>query len=371
MTRLTRRLLAALMLCAAHATWAAPADDCRRDLDELPGFMLENDAGGKDLLERQGAAHLDDALTSARTAAAAIHTDDDCGPILAAYLRAWRSTHLWIEPASNHATAQQATGTGDDPRLPTLRVLSRRTVLLTLRSFNAKVGEALVALLTAQRRVLESHPDWIVDVRDNNGGMDFSFQPLMPWLVANGSVAMGVRVHVTPANIAGWQKSCDSFTTLVAECQHTMGAVVQRMQAARPGDDVSPYHDGNGITYTDATAAPGKRPARVAILIDKPCGSSCEEFLLEARQGFAVKLVGRRTYGGLDYSNLRPHELPSGHWRLWYATTRSLRIPDLPVDGIGVLPDIYLPLVPGDTPADEIERTRRWLEGGTLAPLPH
>jgi C-terminal processing protease CtpA/Prc len=107
----------------------------------------------------------------------------------------------------------------------------------------------------------------------------------------------------------------------------------------------------------------------VAILIDGGCASSCEQFLLTTRQSFNVKLIGRRTYGSLDFSNLRPFALPSGERLLWYATSRSLRIPDLPVDLAGIPPDIYLPLAKGDhAKEEEVNRVQSWLEGGSLAP---
>jgi hypothetical protein len=79
------------------------------------------------------------------------------------------------------------------------------------------------------------------------------------------------------------------------------------------------------------------------------------------------KVLGRPSHGSLDYSNLRPHRLPSGERLLLYATSRSNRLPDLPIDLAGVQPDIYLP-----EPADEVARTRevlqvqRWLEQGSL-----
>lgn len=369
MARPTRHLLAALLLAAAHAAFATPADDCRRDLDALPAFMLENDAGGKDLLERRGAAHFDEALASARAGAAAIHADDECGPVLSTYLQAWRRTHLEIEPVAAPSLAQQVAGSGADPRLPTLRVLSRRTLLLTLRSFNLGTREPLIALLKARRRDLEAHPNWIVDVRDNDGGFDGAFQPLLFWLLGNGSVNVGARVRVTPANIAGWEHVCDQMASGADACRATLAPTLERMKSAPAGSDIA-QSEAPEIAFEPAPAFTGRRPARVAILVDGACGSSCEQFLLFARQGFGVKLVGRHTYGGLDYSNLRSHDLPSGRWRLWYATTRTLRIPDQPVDGIGVLPDVYLPRGDGaEAAADEIERTRRWLEGGTLAPL--
>jgi hypothetical protein len=92
---------------------------------------------------------------------------------------------------------------------------------------------------------------------------------------------------------------------------------------------------------------------------------------LDIRQSYSVKLLGRRTYGALDYSNVRPHDLPSGQRILWYATSRSMRIPNLPVDAVGILPDIYLPPPKDDkSRAEEVVQVHRWLEGGSLAPQP-
>ena len=127
--------------------------------------------------------------------------------------------------------------------------------------------------------------------------------------------------------------------------------------------------DSGAMSYNRVERLEPHRPSRVAILIDGGCGSSCEQFALEARQSFSVKLIGQHTFGSLDYSNLRPHDLPSGRRRLWYATTRSTRIPGLMVDVAGVPPDIYLPIEAGDDAKyEEVRRLQSWLEGGSLAP---
>jgi hypothetical protein len=36
-------------------------------------------------------------------------------------------------------------------------------------------------------------------------------------------------------------------------------------------------------------------PRRIAVLIDRGCGNSCEEFVLAVRQSFKVKTFGRPT----------------------------------------------------------------------------
>lgn len=106
---------------------------------------------------------------------------------------------------------------------------------------------------------------------------------------------------------------------------------------------------------------------KVAVLMGNKCGSSCEQFLLTVRQAFNVKLLGRNSAGALDYSNLRPYPLPSGERDLIYAISRSHRLPFLPVDITGVLPDILLPQPKNEREsALEILRVKNWLEGGSL-----
>ena len=370
MHSISRRFAAGLLLLAACRAWGAtPAEDCRRDLDELPGFILDNDAGGKDAQARYGNAHFEAALAAARSAAAAVKSDADCQPVLSKYLEAWRHGHLQVVPTSAAARNVAASGapTGGD-RLPALRVLSHDTLLLTLRTFDGSAREPLIRLLASERTAFESHPNWIIDVRDNNGGMDSSYQPVMPWLMDNDSLQVGITLYVTPANIAGWERLCKEHALGDAECVSNIAPLVDRMKAARTGDYVSPRPGQDVLPYT-ADKSIAHRPRRVAILTDEACGSSCEQFLLDARQSFSVKLVGRHTFGALDVSNMREHDLPSRKRRLFYATTRSLRIPDQPVDGIGVLPDIYLPRgKEASAPSDEIEHVRRWLEGGPLVP---
>jgi C-terminal processing protease CtpA/Prc len=135
------------------------------------------------------------------------------------------------------------------------------------------------------------------------------------------------------------------------------------MRAAKPGTYVP--HPGlkDVVTQVEPEDKGRKRPTRVAVLTDRGCGSSCEQFLLAMQQSWNVKLFGRRTAGALDYSNLRPHKLPSGKRLVLYATSRSTRLPHLPVDAVGVLPDVFLPLPAGAAERErEIDRVRTLLE---------
>ena len=58
------------------------------------------------------------------------------------------------------------------------------------------------------------------------------------------------------------------------------------------------------------------QPNNIAILIDKNCASSTEEFLLMAKQSKKVKLFGHPTSGALDISTLNEVISPTKRFKL-------------------------------------------------------
>jgi hypothetical protein len=352
---------------------SAVADLCAKDLEVIPGFLLENDTGAKDHLAQFGQKHFDDALAKSKVAALQVSDADGCEEVLNQYLRAWRKGHLAAAPGSLTKAAAGSpyaqTGTAPLRHAPKFQILSDKTILLTLSGFGDENRLPLIALLQQNHAALAKHPNWIIDVRANGGGSDSSYEPILAWLLPDESVSVGAMWLVTPANLQAQRDVCKiKDAPCDPETEKFINDAVAHMCTAPTGSLV-PQDDKGGITFDRQKSLEPQRPSRVAILIDGWCASSCEEFLLAARQSFKVKLIGRRTFGSLDFSNLRPFALPSGERLLWYATSRSLRIPDLPVDLAGIPPDIYLPLAPGEhSEEEEVVRVQSWLEGGSLAP---
>ena len=246
--------------------------------------------------------------------------------------------------------------------------MSPCTILLTLRSFASEQRALLVALLSSHRRDLVSHPNWILDVRGNSGGSDSSYEPLLPWLWSDETVTVGAEWLATPANIRGQEEVCARIAPGDVQCETYAREALARMHSVEPGQYVA-QHGSDAITFERIKRREDRRPSRVAVLIDGRCASSCKEFALIAKQSFGVKLIGQPTYGSLDYSNLRPYDLPSWQRVLWYATSRSLRLLNYSIDLAGIPPDVYLPLSDEAHASEkEVERVKRWLEGGSLAP---
>lgn len=355
----------ALHAMAVSAAGSA-ATQCDADLADLASFMQANDAGARAHLASHGAA-IGLAFDTARPAARQAADVAACERILQTYLHAWRPTHLQLIPAAGTATSVSAAPGGMDPRAPRLRLLDQDTALLVLPSFNHGYGAAIAALLADQRAELAARKHWIIDVRDNDGGADASFAPLRPWLLDGHVHRHSVEYLVTPANIQSQQDVC-AYIGEPAACTRQIAPLVASMRAAPVGSFVASGAQRFSSVPVDVES---QRPVRVAILTDRACASSCEQFVLEARTGWRVKLAGRPTMGALDYSNLRPYKLASGRI-LFYATSRSTRVPDMHIDAAGIQPDILLP-----TPIDaagreaEVEMVRRWLAGHSMQAAMH
>jgi hypothetical protein len=371
-----RKLVLCLSIAVPVSAFAAddpytPAQ-CVADLDDLNAFIEANDAGAKDALADHGPA-IRQAFDKARQDAAQAGDMKTCGRLMHGYARTWRPGHIAVAPTpGNESKEEGRTGNTEagadaqptaDPMAPRFRVLGRNTVLFVIPTFNDRYAPVMKKLVADHRAELLSHKNWIIDVRDNGGGSDVTYAPLMGWLLDGDLRGFRVEYLVTPANIKAQEEIC-ARTSDPDHCNKEMAPTLAKMRTAAPGSFV--LAGSKRIEY-EKVKLEAKRPARVAVLTGHACGSSCEQFVLEARTSYRVKVIGRPTYGSLDVSNLRPHLLSSGRAQLYYATTRTTRLPDMRIDTIGVAPDILLPKPLDEAGREaELRQVQRWIEGGTL-----
>lgn len=101
------------------------------------------------------------------------------------------------------------------------------------------------------------------------------------------------------------------------------------------------YPDEKRISTVERTLAKNG-PKQVVILANKKVGSAAESFLITAKQSKKVKIMGTPTYGGLDYASVRETDFDCLGLSFYMPTNRSARLPEYPIDNIGIQPDIYL-----------------------------
>jgi hypothetical protein len=235
-----------------------------------------------------------------------------------------------------------------------LRRHSAKTLWLRIPDFSGSRAKPLKELLDAYQAEIASSPNLIIDLRNNGGGSDYVYGPLVPLLYTRPIITIGVELRATADNIALREEVADRLKPdapdQAARLQAQNELLRQRLRQYVPTNP-RPF----SIERHDKVLP---FPKRVAILIDG-AGSTGEQFLLLARQSRKVTLFGQKNSAGvLDFANVVGMPTPSGRYRLRWAMSRSLRLPGDPVDPHGMEPDIRIP----EQVRDPVRYAADWLE---------
>ncbi len=222
---------------------------------------------------------------------------------------------------------------------PFALALSERTIDVRIPSFSMDAKAAIDSMLAANDAMIRGHANLIIDIRNGTGGGDAAYARLMPYIYSTPIRGMHIAVRATPMNADAYAGLARYYPDDTASANDLvrMGA---RMRSS-PGGFVPLDPDGLRVVV-DSSFIPATMPQRVAILCNGGNGSTDEQFLLEARTSWKVKLFGRPTRGCIDVSNLNEVDSPSGSFTLYYAMSRSYRVPDLIIDDRGIQPDHFL-----------------------------
>ncbi len=213
------------------------------------------------------------------------------------------------------------------------RELEPGTILIQLPSFDRT--QPMDSLFEAEGERIAAADRLLVDLRGNGGGSDYNYRHLIPLVYTDPIHIVSNEALATVDNIrVNEQLAAD--TTLADGIRTGLASSVEQMKTAEGG--WYPFPD-----RTHEEEAVLERPRRVDVLVDGGCASSCEQFLLAARQSRKVTIYGQPTAGILDFGNVRGASMPGGALVLYHPTTRSKRLPHHPVDGVGVPPDVAIP----------------------------
>jgi len=219
---------------------------------------------------------------------------------------------------------------------PFLEKLSDNTLFLRIPSFRHSEKKKIDSLLAKNNDLISKTENLIIDLQNNGGGADGSYSKIIPFLYTNPIRFLGVQYLSTKLNN---KRMIDYINSPNWSDEYKKWAKDGLKKLNKHlGEFVNLEDDIVGI-YTLNTVLP--YPKNVGILINKNCGSTTEQFLLAAKQSKKVKLFGTTTIGSLDISNMYSVKSPSGEFILWYALTKSYRIPEMLIDEKGIQPDFY------------------------------
>lgn len=234
------------------------------------------------------------------------------------------------------------------PKRPNGRNIYPQAVILDDSTFYMRItsfadNKDYITNLVAENWTNITHrSSLIIDIRSNYGGQSDSYAALEPLMYTNEFGSKGVEYYATPGNIAHFEHS-------IARQENRNGndglkwiqSLVDEMKKNIGGYVVHPYDQREEMISMDTVY---ENPKRIGIIIENSNASAAEQFLLYAKNSRKVILFGNESTAGiLDYSNATPTNFPSNRYELYCPMSRSVRLPETPIDNIGIKPDIYIP----------------------------
>jgi len=222
---------------------------------------------------------------------------------------------------------------------PYFEKINEHTAYLRIPSFSSYHKANIDSVIFKNKAEILRTENLIIDLRNNGGGNDNSYDNLMPFLYTNPVSSVGVEYLSTPLNNG---RMLDFITN------SKYGFSEEDKIWAQNSYDHLSTNLGNFVNLdsveTRAITLDSiyKFPSSIGIIINEGNASTTEEFLLAAKQSKKVKLFGTTTMGVLDISNMYFVKSPSGEFELGYCLSRSLRIPEMTVDDKGIQPDFYI-----------------------------
>ena len=240
----------------------------------------------------------------------------------------------------------------NSPR-PYVEEINASTLLLRIPSFDGSQKKVIDSVILANKSKILKTENLIIDLRNNGGGSDNSFDEIIPFLYTNPIRVVGVEMLSTKLNN---QRMLD----FINKPEFGLGAEGKKW--AKASYDTLEKHLGSFVNLDTTKISIQKLdtvytyPKNVGIIIHKGNGSTTEQFLLAAKQSKKVKLFGTTTFGVLDISNMNFVKSPCNEFELGYSLSKSFRIPNMTIDSKGIQPDYFL-----DNGIEEYE----WLDYAT------
>ncbi|NLA24020.1 MAG: peptidase S41 [Bacteroidales bacterium] len=222
---------------------------------------------------------------------------------------------------------------------PYLEQLTETTLYLRIPSFEHSEKKAIDSVLNVNKQKILATKNLIIDIRNNGGGSDASYNEIIPYLYTNPIRTVGAEFLSTKLNN---QRMLDFIN------KEEYGFSEEDKKWAKNAYDKLESKLGQFVNLNENIISISKKdtiypfPQNVGIIINEANGSTAEQFLLEAKQSKKVKLFGVTTFGMLDISNMYYVESPCKEFELGYSLSRSMRIPGFAIDEKGLQPDYYL-----------------------------
>lgn len=215
--------------------------------------------------------------------------------------------------------------------------MTDKTNYLKIHSFGYDEKFKIDSILKANHQIIISKENLIIDLRNNSGGSDFSYHPILPYIMDE------IR-YKKPIKSSLWV-SKDNYENLDREkYQYGVNTKKDSIKAEhrmkKLKENIGKFETSNFIKVK--MHARYKLPGKVYIITNKNNASSAEGFILTAKQSSKVKIVGEYTAGVMSYGDWRKLEIPD--FPAWISITQKKMsfYDSIDFETIGLKPDVIL-----------------------------
>ena len=206
----------------------------------------------------------------------------------------------------------------------------------------------------------------IIDLRNNCGGSDTEFLPLLKFLLTKDDEMCGKPIFIGEDEILYTERNADGRIKIYKEyLKSTASDEIRSYFIEQIEEQTKNKRKGFLPAKSDEFLFPTSGtlyPENVVVLTDYYCASSAESFVEIASRLQKVTVIGRPTMGVNDYANLTYFDF--GEYVLHYPTSRSKAIDcGKGTRGKGLKPDIYVPWTPNHIFEDiDLSVALNWLD---------
>jgi hypothetical protein len=238
-----------------------------------------------------------------------------------------------IHPATKDPVAVESFVSARYKGTQEFRPWDKEVFYVQLQNISAGVKPLIDSLVRLHRAALRTSKTLILDLRDNEGGDLTVFDSFWPFILTGRAVLFGTKYLCTPANLQAYAKQ-------VAEMEGQIDPEFRNFSEEMQRHRGELWEIPNDTLLPDTVA---RFPERVVLLVNENCKSSTEDFILAARASRKVVVAGQRTGGVADFEETVDVGLPCPELILFHPIGISNRLPENPLDGKGITPDLVLP----------------------------
>ncbi len=246
----------------------------------------------------------------------------------------------WFGPSWYRNDSHQQDSKSKIEETVLFKLLNKDFVYLKMARFNQIDVDKLDSLIRANRKIIQSTKNLIIDLRGNPGGNSGSSQEMIRLIYTNPIIYPAWKYRSSPELIKAKKEVLvelsknDPYKRIESQ-QNLLKRLIDY-----PGQLVS-----GGDSTVRTVDSVSHYPERVALLVDKGSGSSSEFFVFEGKQSKKVTLFGENTAGVMDYGEVQNFNLSCGQYMISIPWGRNGWIErfGFRIDNIGFVPDVPIP----------------------------